>query len=172
MAAAVGLALGAAIGLAIGGRFSNLGRLPLRYPYAIFALFLVQALSRARIVPSVHLSEAAVTAWGIASLALVFVASRSFRVVPGLSLLVVGWAMNLLVVLLNSGMPVLVSSLSPRPFYHAATKGDLLVFMADVIPAGSMLVSAGDLVAVVGIVTIIARGMCPTPDALLKSKVT
>lgn len=171
MAAAVGLALGAAVGLAIGGRLSNLGRLQLRYPYAFLILFLVQALSRARVLPSVHLADATVFAWGVTSVALIFLASRSFGVVPGLSLLVVGWTMNLLVVVLNSGMPVLVSSLSPRPFYHAANDGDLVLFLADVIPVGGMLVSAGDLVVVVGLVTIVARGMCPTPDALLNGRV-
>ena len=92
-------------------------------------------------------------------------------------LIVLGVALNLIVVLLNVGMPVggsLAKSLGMSPtsaaieshsgFYHLVTAGDSAVFLADVIPVPMprplrALVSVGDLLMFIGVGVVIEEGM-------------
>ncbi|MGH2555484.1 MAG: DUF5317 domain-containing protein [Actinomycetota bacterium] len=95
---------------------------------------------------------------------------------PGFPLIAVGFAMNLLVISVNGGMPVTEHALrqayGPRASseivrlqeeggakHHLAREDDVLLQLADVIPVGSPLhqvLSAGDIVFMAGVFWVIA----------------
>lgn len=79
-----------------------------------------------------------------------------------------GVALNVLPVLLNSGMPVVLESapgvsIQPGGFYHLAEIGDVARFIGDCMtlssPFGRFLLSPGDVVLAVGVVVVIIAAM-------------
>jgi hypothetical protein len=159
--------LPAAIGLGylLGGRLRNLSDLNLRYPAAGLAGLGAQLLPVRGAVSQLLL---------IASLVLMLTfAGLNWRT-AGFALIAVGLSSNLLVVLVNDGMPVtaaaLVASgqtdsledLTADGRHHLATPDDELVFLADAIPIPAPVnraVSVGDLMAYVGAMCFLVAGM-------------
>lgn len=95
---------------------------------------------------------------------------------PGLVLILLGLAMNFTVIVVNAGMPVsreaLIASHQPEAIdeldedgiakHHLAGDGDVLLFLADVIPVGKpfdQVISAGDLVVYSGVIWLVAGVM-------------
>jgi hypothetical protein len=119
-------------------------------------------------------------------LALLLMAAVNLRT-AGFPLILVGIAMNVLVIAANSGMAVTASALvrSGQPEslrelreeggskHHLADDDDVLLFLADVIPVGGpfrQAISAGDLVLYAGVVWLVvsvmrgrSRGLRPPP---------
>jgi hypothetical protein len=163
----VTLVIAVGIGLLAGGRLSGLSSLRLRWaPLALLGLAL-QFLAPAG-------------AWSFPVLMASFAMLVAFALVnlktPGFVLIVVGIAMNLTVIGVNGGMPVPRWSLERSDQigelqylidhggakHHLATSGDHLLFLADVIPLPSPIrqsVSAGDIVAYVGVGIVIVSAM-------------
>lgn len=161
------LVVAVAIGLLSGGRFSGFSSLRLRWaPVALVGLIL-QFL-----VPPGN--------WPFVLLMISFVLLAVFAIgnlqVPGFTLILAGLLMNFLVIGINSGMPVPASALEASDQsgelgyliehggakHHLATDDDDFMFLADVIPLGSPVrqaISAGDIVAYVGVAYVIIAGM-------------
>lgn len=103
----------------------------------------------------------AIPIWGAVSALLLIQLWRN-RHVAFLSVVAFGLALNLAIVLLNSGMPVLShdarlpSTSSSGTFYHLATAADVGVAFSDVLPVpGGWIVSLGDLLILVGVSAVI-----------------
>lgn len=100
----VAIVLGVGLGLITGGRITNLARLRFRWPWLILAAVAVRAavlltpLSRVDGAQYLYvLALAAIVAWTIVH----------FKLLPGVWLVTVGSALNLLVIVANGGrMPV------------------------------------------------------------------
>lgn len=166
------LVIAVAIGLFAGGRLSGLSALRLRWaPLALLGLALqFLAPAGAWSFPVLLVSFAMLVAFALANLR-----------IPGFVLIVVGIAMNLTVIGINGGMPVPRWSLERSDQigelqylidhggakHHLATSDDHLLFLADVIPIPSPIrqaVSAGDIVAYVGVAFVIVSAMRRRPD--------
>lgn len=153
------------LGYLLGGRLRNISDLNLRYPAAGLAGLGAQLLP---------VRGAASQLLLIASLVLMLAfAGLNWRM-AGFVLIAVGLWSNLVVVVVNDGMPVtaaaLVASgqtdsledLTPGGRHHLTTPDDELVFLADAIPIPAPVnraVSVGDLVAYVGAVWFVVAGM-------------
>jgi hypothetical protein len=174
------LAIGVLAGLAMGGRFRRLG--DIRFRWWGFA-FLGLAL---QLVP-VPSKEGQADHWAavgllIASyLALLLFVAANIRL-PGFPLIAAGFALNALVISINGGMPVSDHALrvASGPYYaqtlrrltvdggekhHLQRDDDVLVLIGDIIPLGApvhQVLSAGDLLWLLGTTWVIARGMSGT----------
>ncbi len=171
------LVIGLVLGYLAGGRLRNFEHLRLRW-WALAPLgFLMQ------LVPlplQGHLERQVSVGLLIASypVLLAFVA-RNIRL-PGLPLLFIGLAMNLLVISVNDGMPVTRHALEASgqgnllqdlihnggAKHHLAGSGDVLLPLGDVIPIGKpirQVVSAGDLVVYAGMIWLIVAVMRRRP---------
>ena len=165
---------GVLVGIALGGDIRTLSDIRLRWwPLALIGLAL-QLIP----IPSMagQLDHWLAVGLLIASyvVLLVFVA-MNIRL-PGFPLIAVGFALNLLVISVNGGMPVTVSALrhayaSQYPAeitrlqehggakHHLARDDDVLLPLADVIPLGAPLhqvLSVGDIVFMAGVFWVIA----------------
>lgn len=174
MMIAVG-AVGAAVlfGWMAGGRLGNLEMVRLRWAPVLLALFIVQGLARGRLVGLLPAAGAARLIWVVVSLGMCAILLGELKT-PGIPLIVGGFALNLLVVLANSGMPVVVevsetaraaaAAGASAGFYLVANGGSLLRSFADSIPLvfgrSTLLISAGDLLSMIGVVVTIVAGMC------------
>jgi len=166
--------LGVVIGLALGGSFATLADARFRWwPLAIVGLCF-----QLIVVPGVkgQLDHWLSVGFLIASyvVLLVFVAVNVRR--PGFALVAVGFALNLLVISLNGGMPVEASALrtaaGPRypgalrrlvqtggTKHHLAGPGDVLTPLSDDIGVGRPVrnvFSVGDLTAMAGVMWVLA----------------
>jgi hypothetical protein len=174
---AVAVVAGLLIGLARGGKLGNIATAGVRLaPLAIGALLLqalaLGALDGLAASLLVIVSMAALGGFALRNLAL-----------PGFWLLLAGTAMNLLVVVLNGGMPVSAAAITAagRPDilaearqaanakHHLIGPDDRLVLLSDVIPlprpAGEV-VSAGDLLIDAGVAWFLAGAMRRRPVAV------
>jgi hypothetical protein len=175
--------LAIAIGLATRGRISGLSTLRIRFaPLAIVGLIL-QFLSPSRgNWPYLLLMLSFV-------LLVVFVAAN-LRV-RGFPMILAGVLMNFLAIAANHGMPVTPHALdasgqhdtlselirSGGEKHHLAGPGDRLLFLSDVTPIRppvAQAVSAGDLVAYVGVAYVVISAMRrrrsePSPGVILQS---
>ena len=164
----IALLLAIGLGLAVGGRPSGLSALRIRWaPLAAVGLAL-QFLAPSR------------GNWPYLVLMLSFVLLTQFAVanlrVPGFPLILGGLLMNFLVIGANHGMPVtrqaligsgqqdtlteLVERGGER--HHLAGPSDRLLFLADVTPIPEPIrqaVSAGDIVAYVGVAWVVVAAM-------------
>ncbi len=170
------LVLAGALGLLLGGRLSNLSHLRIRWmPLAIVGLAL-QLVS----VPS--------RTWGHALLYVSFTLLMAFALAnvrartPGAWLILVGIALNMIVIGVNGGMPVTREALvrsgqmdtlqllveEGGAKHHLAEPDDRLVLLGDVIPirAVQQAVSIGDLFGYAGVVWLIVAGMRTRGDTL------
>ena len=182
MPALVAVVVGIILGLASGGSLSRLGLLKLRLEWLIIPLFVVQAVARGRLLGMVGASQLSLPVWILASAVLVGAMLLNSRI-PGMALGAVGILMNIDVVLVNGGMPVVLSqriglaatmsaaevARSTGSFYRVATDSDLLVWLGDIVPVawgGSvLLVSPGDVVLMVAVAVIIVYGMMVSQES-------
>jgi hypothetical protein len=165
--------IGLVLGLAAGGGFSGPRELRLRGELILVSLLVLQG-----ILP-------VVAAGGVARTVLYWVWALTFPVmagicmanlrVPGMALAAVGLALNAIVILANSGMPVLpeavmaagggVLAIPPTDFGHTmAGAATLLPVLADVLPIPGPVgirgaASAGDVALACGIVVCLTASM-------------
>jgi len=146
---------------ASGGTWRAVGaaRLPFEVPALI--LFMLQGMLRGRLPWMTAMAGSWVAfAWGCVCMLLLFTVLREWRQ-PGVSLVGLGIASNVMVVLLNEGMPYLHPSgralAFVGPFYRTVTSGTHLAVLGDVLPdpTGRFLVSLGDLLLCLGAVTFV-----------------
>jgi hypothetical protein len=153
------------LGYLLGGRLRNLSGVTLRYPAAGVAGLGLQLLPVRGTAGQLLL---------VMSLALMFLFAGGNWRLSGFVLIAAGLWCNLIVVVINDGMPVtaaaFVSSgqtdglddLAPGGRHHLATPDDDLVFLADAIPLPAPVhraVSVGDLVAYAGAMWFVVAGM-------------
>ena len=176
MLAVVAVALGLSIGLLGGGSVRALERLNFRHEWVLVVLFVVQGVSRGRI-PGTSAISTGMVIWAAASAGLMALLTFEVRE-TGVWAVLLGVAANLLVVLLNAGMPVVLgpgvrpstagASISASAgFYHLASVTSIAPALADSLPIRVMgsrfFMSAGDLLIAVGIAMFIARAMIFEP---------
>jgi hypothetical protein len=175
------LVLAVGIGLTSGGRLSGLSSMRFRLVPAALMGLLLQFLVPGGIWDQVLL---------FASFLLLCAFAFANLKIPGFALILAGILMNFLVIGVNSGMPVPAWSLERSDQiqelgflieeggakHHLATEDDTLLFLADVIPLPSPIrqsVSAGDVVAYVGVAYVIVAGMRRRrPDVALDPEAT
>jgi hypothetical protein len=169
--------LSIALGYLVGGRLSGFERFRLRWWFLAFAGLALQLAP----VP-----QDLVTASLIASYALLLLFVAANLRAPGVWLILVGLALNLLVIAPNGGMPVSRSALAESgqadtltelatgagTKHHLQRSGDVLMPLADVIAIGSpvnQVASVGDVLVYAGLLWLIvgvmrgARQVDPAP---------
>lgn len=145
-----------------GGRLRALAELRLDHESLLVLLFVLQGLLRGRLPWIDDVSQWAVTAWAAVCVTLIFLLLPSRRL-PGVAPLVAGLGSNVLVTLANTGMPYVATDPSVRvesAFYLPAHDATHLVWLGDVLPDPSQrwLLSFGDLLLLVGFVSIVLYG--------------
>lgn len=159
MPALVSIAVGLVLGSMSAGRLGRLTSIDIGHPGIVAALFAVQAVLRGRIIASAGLTgKSGIIAWAVVSVLLIAYVCSGARRLRGLWLIVCGWSLNLLVVLANGGMPTSIST-SSGGFYHLLGAGDVFIWLADILPAGPWLLSIGDVLSFVGVITLVSAGM-------------
>lgn len=163
MILAVGIVWGLALGLALGGRAQGLATVRLRWETLVVVLFLFQGFARGSLPFTEEAPGVAVASWAISGMLLLWVLLLN-RHVGSVTLVSLGLAANLLVVLVNGGMPVrggpesLSVGMVGGGFYHQASQADLLTVLADVLPMpGGWIISLGDLLLMIGVACVIAQ---------------
>jgi hypothetical protein len=161
------LLIAVGVGVLTGGRLSALSGLKIRWaPLALlgFALQIVAPTGRWSF-PTLMASFVLLTVFGVVNLK-----------VPGFALILAGILMNFLVIGINSGMPVEGYALTKSgqadtltmlieeggAKHHLAGPEDQLLFLADALPIAPpfrQAVSAGDVVAYVGVAYVVVAGM-------------
>lgn len=165
MPALVAIALGMALVAACGGRLSLPGLVLSRSWYALVVLYVLQGLARGRLLGAIGLGELGLMIWALLATLLAVVCWMNASQ-PGIALLGAGSAANVLVVLVNGGMPfVAPGGEGPSDsFYHAASAADRLIWLADVLPApGGFLVSLGDVLMLIAVVVVIVHSGVAAP---------
>ena len=130
-------------------------------------LFVLQALFRGPLIG--RLGELGVALWAACSIGLLLVLSLNLRAY-GVSIAALGIGLNLLVVLINGGMPVVPVGPSKLRdvaaavggsggFYVLADQRTMLAVLGDVLPAGNGLASIGDVLLVLGVAVFLIRAM-------------
>jgi hypothetical protein len=172
----VGLfALVAGLGVFVtGGNFRRLGKVALRGEALLLVLLAAQAVARGRLLTplSVELGWDPVVPWLVTTGALLVVLSVNLRT-PGIPLAAAGTAMNLIVVALNHGMPVLTSGTKTSQVAASVAHSSSfyllgparLAFAGDALPGitlpglgGAALFSAGDILLFAGVTIVIIWG--------------
>jgi len=138
-------------------------------------LFLLQGVARARLPFIRAESDWAVLVWAVAATLLLALAVLNSRSSQGFGVVALGLSANLLVVLANGGMPVLLREGQTwdytGAFYHPLTRADVLWFLADTLPAGSYMLSIGDVFLLVGVsAVLLSAGLEPDSTALVSSE--
>lgn len=172
------LAIITAATILAGGDPRALRHLGLRGEGVILLLFAVQALARGRLLSplSVSLGWNPVFPWLVVTAALMAMVLWNLQQ-KGMPLVLAGLGANFLVVALNGGMPVsriaTASLLDGRlnqlmRFYELAESRTLVPYLGDVISAPTfasgargILISAGDLLLLVGVSVLILSVMLP-----------
>ncbi len=170
---AASLLIGILVGLALGGSFDALSRAHFRWwPLALLGLVLQLVPVAARAGLGRWLPVGFLIASYVVLLTFVFLNIR----LPGFSLVALGFGLNLLVILLNGGMPVgdhalhvaygsryqaTVRDLAEHGSakHHLARLDDVLLPLTDVIgipaPVGTVF-AVGDLISMVGVAWVLA----------------
>ena len=175
------VAIGVLAGYAFGGRLSNLALMRWRsFPLVGVAIAMQVALSLRPLRNALgdHTWDAVVASYALIGLWLVL-NIRHRRGLPraGAGLAAAGWLLNVVVMVPNRGMPVSAAGLdaagappdlrvsSGHLYKHVlASHSSVLRPLGDVIPLRLLhtVISAGDVVMLVGIATIVAAGMRTT----------
>ena len=162
------LSLAVLAGIVLGGRLRNLSTLRLRWTGLAMVGFALQwVYGPGTVIP--------LTCLYVSFVLLTVFAIKNLRTV-GFPVILVGVAMNFLVIGLNQGMPVARQALiasgqadtlddlmnNPWPKHHLASDDDLVLFLGDVIavpqPVGQAI-SVGDLFTYGGVGVVIVAGM-------------
>jgi hypothetical protein len=185
MFALIAIGVGLVVGLLGGGSPHRLGDLHLRYEWPVVVLFVLQGFARGRLVGT-GATSAGMIVWVACSAVLIILVIPDWRS-PGLWTVLLGMGLNLLVVLLNSGMPVVVGVglmstavssgiAASRGFYQLASSGSFAVPLTDVLMINMFghrfLASVGDLLLVVGVATFVASTMAAPESERISSLAT
>jgi hypothetical protein len=164
----VSLSLTLLVGIASGGHLRNLSHIHLRWTGLAVVGFALQFVSG----PGTTIP---LTCLYVSFVLLSIFAIRNIRII-GFPIILIGIAMNFLVIGLNQGMPVARQALvasgqadtlddlihNPYPKHHLASDDDLVVFLGDVIalpqPIGQAI-SIGDIFTYGGVGVVIVAGM-------------
>lgn len=161
----------------MGGRISLLAATRFRYEALLPLGLLIQSAPPllADYLAFGDVSQATLTAWLVGSLVLMLACLLNWRYV-GFRVAVLGVALNALVIMANSGMPVSVVALeylgvsgverqveALTPLYHLANEQSVLGVLGDVMPVPGpplvrSVVSLGDLCLMVGIALVVLEG--------------
>ncbi len=166
---AITLAITLAVGYLLGGRLSNLSGLRIRWAPLAMIGFSMQLINPPGDWPLAMLTGSFVLLWVFALVN---------RDVPGFQLILVGVAMNFLVIVANDGMPVsahalrasgqadtiadLTNDADAYVKHHLAEPDDQVLFLGDVIPLPppvSQAISVGDIFTYGGVSVVIVAGM-------------
>lgn len=165
------LVISVIIGLLRGGRFSELGRLRIRYIYLIFLAYLIQV--------GIDFAAPRAVFWGYpylhaGSYMLLFFALIRNRFIPGFNFILGGTALNFAVIALNGGRMPVRADVIPVKLASALAAGQSgthglmldetrLKFLADIfhisLPYQSQLISIGDIVINAGVLVLVLTGM-------------
>jgi len=171
--------LGLVLGWSCGGSFQVLKSVRLRFEIPLVLLFVVQAIARGRIAGT-GATVFGVALWVAACIALCFCLAPNRRE-PGIWIAAVGLVLNVLVVLLNGGMPVAVPGAvdsgstaalirESLGFYQIAGRSTIGAELGDSmllrLSTAKLLLSPGDVVLAVGVVVFVSAAMRPTDDLL------
>jgi hypothetical protein len=170
---AVAVAVGIAIGLLTGGRLQHIGE---RTFHAVPLLVLGVALQLA----SGLLDDVSVLLVLVSYVALLAFCATNLRIV-GMGVVLVGLAMNALVIGVNGGMPVRRSAVVAAEIAgyedlpeirlkgkrHFEDEDDRLMFLADIVPVPPLreVLSFGDLVMSVGVADVLVHLLRPERHA-------
>lgn len=172
---AVAVAVGLALGLLTGGRFRHLEK-------RAFAGLPVLVVGVALQLASGLLADVSVTLVLVSYAALLLFAALNLRLI-GMGVVLVGLAMNSVVIAVNGGMPVRRSAVvaagiaahdelpeirlkGKRHFEDEDRDGDdRLMFLADIVPVPVLheVLSFGDLAMSVGVADVVAHLLRPVP---------
>ena len=171
------VALGLTLGWVCGGSSQALKSVRLHCEVPVILLFVVQAIARGR-VTGTGAMDFGVAVWVAACIALCFCLASSRRE-PGIWIAAVGLVLNVLVVLLNGGMPIAVpggvdsGSLATAirrsmGFYQIAGPstigaglGDSMLFR---FSTTKLLLSPGDVILAIGVVVFVSAAMRTTDN--------
>lgn len=174
MEGAAAVLVGLLLGMACGGTPRRLSSARLRWEYPTIVVFLAQAAVRASI-GGANLGSMAWYLWAV--LATILTILLIVQTSGALRLVALGVGLNVVVVLVNGGMPVWAHSLvgsslldavrSSGGFYTIADVRGVLVFLGDVLPTPWGAVgSVGDMALIVGVVTYLVINLTrPTSEA-------
>lgn len=135
---------------AYGGRLGRLAEFELPNAWAVVAVFALQGVARGVSGEIGRFPQ--VVVWMVLS-GILLCLLWSIRWETGVTLMMLGIALNLLVVGLNEAMPVAVATVAAeaRGFYRPSIAGDVLPWLGDVLPApDGWMLSLGDLLLFVG----------------------
>jgi len=174
MVALVAVVLGVALGAICGGSIRRLGVVSLRFEWLLLVLFVVQGVARGRIVGA-SATSVGYLVWVASCIALLaLLASEWGR--AGVWVASVGMTLNVLVVLMNGGMPVsplgtVASGISESMgFYQLAGPGTLIAMLGDVVQLGvsgsGFLVSPGDVLLALGVTAFVMDAMLVGSDSM------
>lgn len=171
------LVLAVAVGYLRGGRLKNLEKIELHAEVLMVAALVIQLLTPWLALRSRPFSSAAFSVW-LLSFAMLLLAMALNRDRAALVVAGAGVAMNLIVVALNGGMPVLVGALNyltPHekitaasfagdPLHHLASSVTRLPFLADAVPIPwpsfqRGVASVGDIFLMAGVFWLVQDGM-------------
>jgi len=175
--------LGLALGAASGGSLRRLQHVKVRHEWLVLAFFAAQAFARGRIAGSTA-SAFGTTLWALTCVVLLGSLWADWRQ-PGVWVVCVGLALNLLVVLLNGGMPIAlnletltgdaaVTIARTLSFYQVAGPETSMAMLGDVVPlsvgAYRVLVSPGDVLLAIGVAVFLANGMTVVRTAGIRTE--
>lgn len=178
MPALVSLVLGVGLGLVSGGRVRNLAGLKLRFELPVLFLFVVQAVTRGRVLGLFRATTWGAAVWVCSTMILAGLLAANWRI-PGLVAGSFGALLNTVVVLANRAMPVTIAGVrtvaatrtvaDAAGFYVVANGSTVLAWLGDSIPVGQtgtpwLLVSAGDVLLMVAATTLVVWAMVTTVD--------
>ena len=172
--------VGFGAGWLTGGRVRNLEHLEFRYGWVILALFGLQAVLRSSHALTAWIHGSAIVAVWCACVAALIALAIANRQTTGMMIVALGLFLNLLVVLLNLGMPLSGSAAGSlgalhdavqsvnAGFYRLTTAETHLALLGDVIPVPGppgirSIVSIGDILLLIGAAVVVAAGMRAKP---------
>lgn len=171
MAGLAAVLVGIALGIACGGSLRRLEDTRLRFAWPVLIVFVVQGVARGRIAGASP-SALGVVVWVLSCVALLALLLPEWRR-DGVWIAGLGIALNLLVVLLNGGMPIAQEGLTARidatpttvlskGFYQMAGPGTLFGAAGDVLPFFTsgyrILASPGDVLLALGVAILVVGG--------------
>jgi hypothetical protein len=177
LVAAAAIIIAIACGMACGGSIRGLQEINLRFEVPVLVLFVAQGVARGRLAGT-SASAFGLVVWVTSCLLLLVLVAPDWRR-PGVWVVGTGLAANLLVVMLNGGMPITVpgwvsmdqaatSIARSVGFYALAGPGTLLAGLGDVVllAIGSyrILASPGDVLLALGVSALIVDAMLTHPD--------
>ena len=155
---AVAVLIGLGIGLALSPRTTRFARPRIR----LLPLLVVGVIGQ---VIANRMTGSAATVLGLVALSQLVVFALANLHLTGMGVMAIGLGLNLLVMMMNGGMPVSARALQAarvpagelQGARHVERSGDGLTILGDIIPVGGQVVSYGDLIIAVATADVIAH---------------